>query len=122
MKRIRGSQMKASIPSYTARTAGAAFVFACTVQAIHWPFLQKPGTTFEWWQVQWMARLGEFVGFPVLGAMFPLARLGLPSTSSSIALHMLAVVWSLCVFWLAGRIRKKAPTQAISEAQPKPQK
>ena len=44
----------------------AAFVLACTVQALYWPLLPKPGLVLDWWQVEWLAKLGYLLGFPVL--------------------------------------------------------
>ena len=104
--------MKSSFLSFTLRIVGAAFVFACTVQMIHWPLLMKPGTPIEWWQVSWMARVGEIVGLPVLVASLPVSRLDLPAPGASVVLHLLAVAWSIFLFWLAGRILKKKPIQS----------
>jgi hypothetical protein len=89
------------------RFLSAAFVFVCTVQMLHWPLLPKPGTPIDWWQVRWMARVGEIVGLPVLGASLPVGRLGLPPPGTSVVLHLLAAIWSLFLFFLAGRILKK---------------
>jgi hypothetical protein len=111
--------MKSSKLSFALRLLGVAFVFVCTVQMLHWPLLPKPGTPLDWWQVRWMARVGVFVGFPVLGAMFPLGRLGISSAVTSAHLHTLALAWSLLLFWLSGRVGKKEPIEAAETTRGK---
>ena len=44
----------------------AVFVLVCTIQALYWPLIMKPGTILDWWQVKWLAQLGYFIGIPVM--------------------------------------------------------
>jgi hypothetical protein len=44
----------------------AAFVLLCTIQALYWPLLMKPGTELAWWQIGWMAKAGYVLGAPVM--------------------------------------------------------
>lgn len=75
------------------RIAVSGFVLLCTVQALYWPLLMKPGTELDWWQVHWLAQTGYVLGLPV---MVLAVLLG-----GKVQL-LIAVLWSACVYWLLG--------------------
>lgn len=68
------------------------FVFLCTVQALYWPLLMKPGTELGWWQIGWMAKVGYILGAPVMVLAFWV---------SGLVLVLAAALWSLLVYWLS---------------------
>ncbi|HTJ78844.1 MAG TPA: hypothetical protein VL357_07580 [Rariglobus sp.] len=95
--------MRARPFQFFIRSAIAMFVFVCSIEAQHWPlFLMKPGTELEWWQVKWLAKTGDLVGFPVMVATFALGELRLPQTIRSIAYPLCAILWAACVYLLLG--------------------
>jgi hypothetical protein len=75
----------------------AAGVFVCTIQMAYWPLLAKPGTTYEWWRVKWMADAGAYVGMPVLYVR--IAIIMLPSIGINGAADVL--IWICTVLWAA---------------------
>jgi len=106
--------MSASTFSRLARGVVAAFVFVCTVEALYWPLLPKPGTPLEWWQVHWLATIGEYVGLPVMGAAFALGHLRLPQYAYSALFPLCALIWAWFVYLiLAAFFQKKEPNQAL---------
>jgi hypothetical protein len=84
------------------RSGVAMFVFVCSIEALHWPLLMKPGTELEWWQVKWLAKTGDWVGFPVMVATLALGDLPLPLTIRSIVFPLCAILWAACVYLLLG--------------------
>jgi hypothetical protein len=78
---------------FPARLLIAALVFLCTIQALYWPLLMKPGTELGWWQIDWMAKVGYVIGAPVMVLAFWV---------SGLVLVLAAVLWSLLVYWLSG--------------------
>jgi len=72
--------------------SSSTFVLLCTLQALYWPLLPKPGTVIEWWQVGSLAKVGFFVGAPVLVAITKSSLSGLPQT---------LLGWSLAFMWAA---------------------
>ena len=80
--------------SFLTRLLISAFVLVCTIQALYWPILMKPGTQLDWWQIGWLARLGSWLGY------IPLAvALG---TGSQLAAWVSALVWAFLIFWGLG--------------------
>ncbi|HTN93880.1 MAG TPA: hypothetical protein VMJ33_04800 [Gallionella sp.] len=75
----------------------SAFVLLCTLQAFYWPLLPIPGTVIEWWQVDFLANIGFFVGAPVLMVIAKSPFSGLPQTLLG---WSLAFVWAAIVFFV----------------------
>ena len=78
-----------------ARLIIASFILLCTVQALYWPIIPKPGLELAWWQVEWLAKTGYVLGLPVL----ILAR-----RVGGQLLLVASVAWSVCVFFLSGPV------------------
>jgi hypothetical protein len=76
----------------------AVLVLMCTVQALYWPLLMKPGTELQAWQVHSLAQIGYLVGAPVMALSIWLNG-GL--------LVLAAVLWSAYIYWLAGMACKR---------------
>ncbi|MBK9160153.1 MAG: hypothetical protein IPM27_01035 [Nitrosomonadales bacterium] len=72
--------------------SSSTIVLLCTLQAFYWPLLSIPGTVIEWWQVGFLAKVGFFVGAPVLVAVAKSPFSGLPQT---------LLGWSLAFMWAA---------------------
>jgi len=84
--------------SILVRVMFAAFVFLCTVEAVYWPVIMIPGTRLEWWQVKWLAQLGCVLGFgPIL----------LCRWVGGWVLLLVAMIWTLVVFFVTGMFKKK---------------
>ena len=78
--------------------AVACFVCVCSIEALYWPLVMKPGTEVGWWQVGWLAKAGYFVGFPVTGAEFAIGMLHLPRILTHIAGLLVAAACATFVF------------------------
>lgn len=76
----------------------ACFVCVCSIEALYWPLVMKPGTELDWWQVRWLAKAGYFVGFPVTGAAFAIGMLHLPRILTHVAGLLIAAAWAIIVF------------------------
>src|SRR5947209_1397678 len=84
---------------FLVRSLIAVFVLLCTLEALYWPLLMKPGTQLHWWQVHWLAKLGYYLGFiPCIIAVF--------SGSPILALTS-AIVFAVFVFWLLGVVLRR---------------
>jgi hypothetical protein len=72
-------------------------VLFCTVQALYWPLLPKPGTVYSWWQLNWAAEAGFVLGAPALA----LALLSpLSGVWQDVFLVLMALLWALLVSFL----------------------
>ena len=70
----------------------AVFVLLCTIQALYWPIIMKPGTHLYWWQVKWLSDIGIWLGLPVLAStLFVGGRV----------LLFVTAVWSAIIFFIA---------------------
>jgi hypothetical protein len=96
--------------SKATRAALAAFVFLCTVQALYWPIIMKPGTPIGWWQLEPLATLGLYLGAPVLLAI---GKLRLPDAAQTILAWSLSFAWAALVFVALG-----AAGRALSKTRP----
>lgn len=79
----------------------SGLVLLCTVQALYWPLLPKPGTVLEWWQVGFLAKLGLVVGAPVLIAIAQSPLSGILQTSLGWGL---AFIWAGVVYFVVGAV------------------
>ena len=75
---------------HTVCLVSSSLVMLCTVQALYWPLLPKPGTVIEWWQVGVLAKIGFLVGAPALIVIAKSPLSGLPQT---------LLAWSLSFIW-----------------------
>jgi hypothetical protein len=91
----------------------AAAVFFFTVQALYWPLIMKPGTELHWWQLEWAARSGYFIGAPVVGAILIAPFTGPVQDLLAIAL---ALLWSLVIYWILGAVTKRRFVQGERNA------
>ena len=93
--------------------SAAAIVFIASVQALYWPLIPKPGTPISWWQVEWLANLGMYLGAPVMVLVFL-------SPLSDLAHQMLAwisaLLWSAVVYLLVGFIVKRFGRRPVANA------
>ena len=71
-------------------------VFICTVQALYWPLLLKPGTVIEWWQVGYLAKIGMFAGAPVL---IVIAKSQLTGVAQTLLAWCLAFIWAGVIYY-----------------------
>ena len=95
------------------RGAVALFVFLCTVEAMYWPLLPKPGS-IRWWHVRWLAGVGYYVGSP---AMFLAAAAGSVGAQAGVADAvgwLSGAMWALLIYSALGRLSRDsgARTQA----------
>ena len=89
----------------------AVAVFLCTVQALYWPLIQKPGTEYGWWQINWAAQVGWVLGAPALALAMvsPLA-----GAAQNVLVVLLALMWTIAFYfllhiaarWIAGLLRR----------------
>lgn len=86
-----------SVIAAIVRFSLAAFVFVATIQALYWPLLPKPGTTYRWWQIHWLAGSGMVVGLPVLFLSNWIGEFGL---------WVATLVWAALVYFLSGLVRQ----------------
>jgi hypothetical protein len=85
--------------AFLVRSLVSASVLLCTLEALYWPLLMKPGIQLHWWQVHWLAKLGFYVGFIPCGiAAF---------SGSQILALVSAFVFALFVFWLLGVVFRR---------------
>lgn len=61
----------------------------------------KPGTQLEWWQNFYVAKVGQYVGFPVWAALFNSPFEG---TTQLVFAWVLITVWAVFIFWLSGAV------------------
>jgi hypothetical protein len=85
----------------TLRLVLSVLVLFCTLQAIYWPLIPKPGTVYEWWQVGVLAKIGFLVGAPVLFIVWKL-RLSTPAIVASG--WFLALIWSAAIYYASGLV------------------
>jgi len=85
-----------------AKLAISAFVLLCTIEALYWPLLMKPGTVLAWWQVGWLATIDFVVGLPVLVAIAGAGLLSVPNFLLPALPLGLSLLWSTVVYWLLG--------------------
>ena len=99
---------------FVAKVAISAFVLLCTLEALYWPVITKPGTILPWWKVEWLAMVGLIVGFPVVAIVLAVGLIW--STPPDFQLPTLtiatSIAWSATVYWLIGafvrrRIKKR---------------
>ena len=105
------SKEKSFLP-FAVRAMVPLFVFICTVEALHWPLVMKPGTELAWWQFRWLAMTGDYVGFPVVVATFAIGRIGLSSVIFQMVMYSLAALWTYCIFGVLSW-PKTEPNQAL---------
>jgi hypothetical protein len=75
-----------------------AAVLFCTVQALYWPLLPKPGTEYGWWQLKPAARAGFVLGAPVFTLVMCSPIIGAWQEVFGVSL---ALLWALiCSFLL----------------------
>lgn len=86
------------------RATASAFVFLCTLQALRWPILNKPGTPIAWWQVHVLAQIGTFLGFGPIALTYGLGKMGLSPAVIEWASLASAVAWALLLWWSIGCI------------------
>lgn len=79
-------------------TVLSLFVMA---QALFWPLIMKPGTQLEWWQNLYVAKVGQYVGFPVWVVLFNSPFEG---TTQLVFAWFLITVWAIFIFWLSGAV------------------
>lgn len=80
---------------------GAFMTFLLSIEAIYWPLIMKPGTVLSWWQIGWAAKIGYWVGAPVL-----LLIVNSPLTGSyqQIFAYLCTLAWSITIYFLIGRV------------------
>ena len=97
MKRIANNSLSRVI-----RLSIATFVFVCTVEALYWPLIMKPGIQLSWWQNHWLANTGFWVGLPSCA----LVMLWNPFSGvfSDMFGCLSAAAWAFIIFWIAGKL------------------
>jgi len=87
------------------RATVSALVLLCTIEAIYWPLLMKPGTVLGWWQSKALADVGVLVGLPVTV---------LAKWFGGRVLLGAALVWSAVVFWLSSLLVARSRKNSVS--------
>jgi hypothetical protein len=108
------SKKKSFLP-FAVRATVSLFVLICTIEALHWPLVMKPGIQLAWWQVRWLAMTGDYVGFPVVVAAIAIGMIGLPSFIFHTVMYSLAALWTYCIFGVLSW-PKMEPNQAPEPA------
>lgn len=94
------------------------FIFICIIQAMYYPIIIKPGATVEWWQVQFLAGLGYYLGAPI----FMLSEyLEVQSNNMELFAWVTLIIWvsfiyavlSLACDYLLKLLQIKAPNQSL---------
>lgn len=83
------------------RLIASGLVLICTLQAVYWPLLFKPGTVLEWWQVKFLANVGYYIGAPVVIAI---SVSPLSGTVQNMLAWGLACIWACITYFLIGFI------------------
>ncbi|HEY6093663.1 MAG TPA: hypothetical protein VIU93_01800 [Gallionellaceae bacterium] len=68
-------------------------------EALYWPIIRKPGTPLEWWQNFYLAKTGQYVGFP---AWLVLLNSSLHGTFQVALAWILILGWAAVLYWLIG--------------------
>ena len=95
---------------FVVKTAISAFVFLCTLEALYWPYMMKPGTVLPWWQVEQLAMVGLVVGFPAVAIVLAVGLSSPPDFLFPTLPIATSIAWSASVYWLIGvvvRLRAK---------------
>ena len=81
----------------------AVFVWYCTVQALYWPIIMKPGTELYWWQNKLAAHIGYYVGLPVwfLAVISPFSGL-----AQMVFVGSATTAWTIGIYFLAGIVKR----------------
>jgi hypothetical protein len=87
--------MKARLISIFATT----IVLVASVQALYWPLFPKPGTPISWWQVEWLAHLGNYLGAPVLVLVLLSPLSGL---AQDFLVWLCVLIWCAAVYLIVG--------------------
>jgi hypothetical protein len=69
------------------------------VEALFWPIIRKPGTPLEWWQNVYLAKIGQYVGFPVWVVLLKSPFEGM---LQKLIAWILVVAWAAFLFWFTG--------------------
>jgi hypothetical protein len=69
------------------------------VEALFWPIIQKPGTPLGWWQSYYLAKVGQYVGFP---AWVALLKSPFEGTLQLVFAWLLVIAWAAFLYWLTG--------------------
>ena len=77
----------------------AAAVCFFTLQAMYWPLIMKPGTPLEFWQIQWAAEVGYWIGAPVIAAILISPFSG---ALQEVLVVVLTALWAAFIYWLVG--------------------
>ena len=85
----------------------AVFVLLCTIQALYWLIIMKPGTQLYWWQVKWLSDIGIWLGLPVLALTLEVGGR---------ILLFAAAVWSAIVFVITKLICQHIARKSKSNA------
>jgi len=72
------------------------FVFITTVEAMFWPLKLAPGHHPAWWQIEWLAVLGFFLGcVPLfLGGLF---SIGQSPAISFLVFYFFSITWAFLI-------------------------
>lgn len=103
---------------FVAKVAISAFILMCTLEALYWPLIMKPGTILPWWKVEWLAMVGLIVGFPVVAIVLAVGLIW--STPPDFLFPTLSIVisiaWSATVYWLIGAfVRRRTKKRLTSQ-------
>jgi hypothetical protein len=69
------------------------------IEALFWPIIMKPGTPLEWWQNFYLAKIGQYVGFPAWIVLF---KSPFEGTLQLIIAWVLIILWTVILYWLIG--------------------
>lgn len=91
----------------------ASFVFLCSVQALYWPLIPKPGTEIHWWQIEALAKLGYVIGAPVV---LLVANSPLTGTSQVLLGWGLSITWAVAVYYVLCALAKVIGQRKVNAA------
>jgi hypothetical protein len=71
------------------------------VEALFWPIIRKPGTALEWWQNLYLAKIGQYVGFP---AWIVLLKSPFEGTLQLVFAWVLVIAWAAFLYRFTGAV------------------
>jgi cation transport ATPase len=90
---------KSAMKKTAIRLVITAIVVYCTIEALYWPIIMKPGTELYWWQNKLASQVGYYVGIPILVTAAKSPFTGLDHVA---AIWFSVAVWGAIIYYLSG--------------------
>ena len=79
-----------------------------TIEGCYGPLVMRPGSELLFWQMNWAAEMGYWVGAPVIIAISISPPTGLMQNALVIAL---AILWAIAVVWVINVLIRNLPAK-----------